>query len=54
MRMLIGFGIVFGLTLIAYFNRHSDIAPAIMMVLVFPIALIGMVGAGRRRDWYDD
>lgn len=52
MRLLMGLGIVFGLTAVAYFNRHSDIAPAIMMALVFPIALIGLIGSGRGR--YDD
>ena len=54
MRMLIGIGTVFGLVFIAYLNRHNNIGPAIMMALVFPIALVAMAGAGRRRDWYDD
>lgn len=54
MRMLLGIGTVFGLVFIAYLNRHNNIGPAIMMALVFPIALVAMAGAGRRRDWYDD
>ena len=54
MRMLIGIGTVFGLVFIAYLNRHNNIGPAIMMALVFPIALVAMAGVGRRRDWYDD
>jgi len=36
-----------------YFTRHNTIGPAIMMALVFPIALVGMVSFDRR-DWYDN
>lgn len=53
MRMLLGVGIFFGLVFVAYLNRHNNIGPAIMMMLVFPIALVAMVGSVRR-DWYDD
>ena len=53
MRMLLGVGIFFGLVFVAYLNRHNNIGPAIMMMLVFPIALVGMASSDRR-DWYDD
>ena len=53
MRMLLGVGFFFVLVFFAYLTRHNNIGPAIMMMLVFPIALVAMVGSGRR-DWYDD
>ncbi len=53
MKMLLGVSILFGLVFIAYLNRHNNIGPAIMMALVFPIALVGMVSSDRR-DWYDN
>ncbi|OSI23524.1 pesticidal protein Cry5Aa [Neisseria dumasiana] len=54
MKMLLGIGVVWALVLVAYFNRDSNIAPAIMMILVFPAALFAVACSGRRRDWYDD
>lgn len=54
MKMLLGIGVVWALVLVAYFNRDSNIAPAIMMILIFPAALLAVASSGRHRDWYDD
>lgn len=54
MKMLLGIGVIWALVLVAYFNRDSNIAPAIMMILIFPAALFAVASSGRRRDGYDD